>query len=172
MVHGVAYAITGEAALPYLSNRECKLGGYITQITTFYPLIGEPIKVLLYIATPKNDLWMGDAPVNDIATQISESKGDSGHNIEYLLRLADFMRHHFPGEEDSHLFSLEKEVLKRVQNQKLCLKTVMGDGRDCIKFIKSSPLSSSAPLGQGQERADSFQYTARVPGKKLRCLNI
>lgn len=173
IVHGVAFAISGEAALPYLQNRECTLGGYMTQFTKFYPLIGDPINVLLYIATPTNPLWMGEAPMEDMARQISETRGDSGYNAEYLLRLADFMRFHFPGEEDYHLFALEKEVMQRIDKHNMCLKTLMGDGKDCVKFIKQMSASASPHQEQQEQvRVDTFQYTARVPGKKLRCLNI
>lgn len=174
IVHGVAFAVSGEAAIPYLSKRECKLGGYDTNFATFYLMNGESIKVLLYIATPKNSLWLGDAPLPHIATQIADCSGPSGHNVEYIIRLANFMRHHFPDEEDAHLFSLEKEVLSQVEFKNMCLATLMGDGKGCITFRKfSSPSSSPPRQREGRmERMDTFQYTARVPEKTLRCLNI
>lgn len=172
-VYGVAYALSSEAALPYLKNRECTLGGYKTQFTDFYTLNGETIKVLLYIATPENPLWLGDAPLPEIAKQIIDTRGECGHNVEYLLRLADFMRQHFQSEEDHHLFALEKEVIKYLNNNNVCHKTLIGNGGDCIKFIRqTSPSSSPRRVQEDHERTDSFQYTARVPAKKLRCLNI
>lgn len=160
--------------MPYLQNRECQLGGYATKFTTFYPLIGKPINVLLYIATPQNPLWMGEDNLTEMATQITSTKGPNGHNVEYLLRLAEFMRRHCPGEEDYHLFALEKEVLQLIERQNMCLKTLMGDGQECIQFVKQYlPINNSTePVNEPQERTDSFQYTSRVPGTKLRCLNI
>lgn len=41
MVHGVAYAISGEAAIPYLNHRECQQGGYIAKIVDFYSEKGQ-----------------------------------------------------------------------------------------------------------------------------------
>lgn len=37
VVWGRAFELSGEAALPYLANRECKLGGYVTKFATFFP---------------------------------------------------------------------------------------------------------------------------------------
>lgn len=103
---GAAYKITGDLALSYLDQRECQLGGYITTYTKFYPRIanenssisGEPIPVLLYIATKQNKYWLGEDRLEKIAEEIVESRGSSGHNVEYLIRLAMFIREELPGE--------------------------------------------------------------------------
>ena len=171
-MYGVAFAISGEAAIPYLSKRECELGGYTTVFTTFYPVSGDPFKVLLYVATPKNPLWMGDAKIVDIAEQIVDCRGPSGYNVEYVLRLANFMKHHFPECEDNHLFSLEEEVLRRVNDKKMCLRTLMGDGEGCVTFVKEERRRSTDSTDDNQERIETFQHTTRVPEKTLRCLNI
>lgn len=180
----------GEAALPYLDRRECKLGGYHVKLTTFFPRkspnhsdsdtgpFPSSFPAVFYIATPSNKLWLGDAPLTDIASQIVECSGKSGHNVEYLLRLAGFMHESVPGAVDEHLFTLEFLVRSRIKEQNLCLKTLMG----------GSPISASPPRTPPQEledadengavggepavRPDSFQFTSRVPPKKLRCLNI
>ena len=53
-----------------------RLGGYVTHTTTFYPrgvgtepASSEPFSVVLFTATPENDLWLGEAPLGDIARQ-------------------------------------------------------------------------------------------------------
>lgn len=179
-VWGKAYQLSGEAALPYLDNRECKLGGYLTKLTTFYPRpTGDetdsmkPFPALLYIAAPGNHLWLGDAPLPEIASQIVSSKGASGHNVEYLLRLASFMREHIPECDDSHLFTLELLVRKRIIESNLSIKQLMGE--------ELSPQRSPDREGQPEAvaaaaepviRVDTFEFTSRVPPKKLRCLNI
>jgi len=38
--------------------------------------------------------------------QVIACNGYCGHNIEYVMRLADFMRTHIPEETDPHLFGL------------------------------------------------------------------
>lgn len=186
-VHGVSFAVSGEAAIPYLQQRECTLGGYVTHFTTFYPLgdsstssNSQVLRVLVYIATPKNDLWLGDAPPVSIARQIAESRGDSGHNAEYLVRLADFMREHCPQSADEHLFEIEREMRRYVTDDlQMDLETLMGDGSECIRYHKKAresgaEASALEPQIHRREeiRADTFQFSARVPDKQLRCLNI
>uniref|UniRef100_A0A452H7J6 Gamma-glutamylcyclotransferase n=1 Tax=Gopherus agassizii TaxID=38772 RepID=A0A452H7J6_9SAUR len=113
---GVAYEVCGEqiaASLQYLNMREAVLGGYDTKLVKFHPQdkeAEEPILALVYIATPQNPTYLGPASEEDIAAQIIVSSGRSGHNIEYLLRLADFMRYFCPQVEDEHLFSIEEAL--------------------------------------------------------------
>ncbi|NXL93606.1 CHAC1 glutamylcyclotransferase, partial [Alectura lathami] len=113
---GVAYKVCGEqiaASLQYLNVREAVLGGYDTKLVTFYPQdkdAGESIQALVYIATPQNPSYLGPASEEDIAAQIITSSGCAGHNIEYLLRLADFMHYFCPQVEDKHLFSIEEAL--------------------------------------------------------------
>uniref|UniRef100_A0A452IGW6 Gamma-glutamylcyclotransferase n=1 Tax=Gopherus agassizii TaxID=38772 RepID=A0A452IGW6_9SAUR len=114
---GVAYEVHGEqiaASLQYLNMQEAVLGGYDTKLVKFHPQdkeADEPILALVYIATPQNPTYLGPASEEDIAAQIIVSSGHSGHNIEYLLRLADFMRYFCPQVEDEHLFSIEEALV-------------------------------------------------------------
>ncbi|CAB4070470.1 CHAC [Lepeophtheirus salmonis] len=81
--YGVAYELIGDEALKYLEMREVTLGGYATRFTTFYPShSNEPFPVLLYIATPINQLWLGPASESEIAEQVIHSTGNTGHNVE------------------------------------------------------------------------------------------
>lgn len=170
-VWGVAFKLSGEAALPYLNTRECKLGGYMTQFTSFYPRKGEPFPALLYVAVPGNRHWLGDAPLPDIASQIVSSRGASGHNVEYLLRLASYVRDHIPEAEDNHLFTLEFLVRTRIKENNMCLKNLMGE--ESTSPQRSPQREAQAEqLAEPQPRVDTFEFTARVPSKTLRCLNI
>lgn len=56
-------------------------------------------------------MYLGEASVKEIASQIADSHGPSGPNSEYLFNLAQFMRSHFPHAKDEHLFDIEKELL-------------------------------------------------------------
>lgn len=102
-----------EESLQYLNMREVVLGGYITEMVEFIPQEkGQaPLLALVYIATSDNPIYLGPASEKEIATQISACRGNTGHNIEYLLRLAEFMRLYCPEVEDEHLFSIEAAVL-------------------------------------------------------------
>ncbi|MEQ2295457.1 Glutathione-specific gamma-glutamylcyclotransferase 1 [Ameca splendens] len=114
---GVAYEVPEshiEESLQYLNTREVMLGGYTTKMVEFVPKEKShgPLLALVYIATSDNPIYLGPASDVEIAAQISISSGKTGHNIEYLLRLAEFMRLCCPEVEDGHLFSIEAAVLK------------------------------------------------------------
>lgn len=111
----MAYQVQGEQvseALKYLNVREAVLGGYDTKEVTFYPqdTPDQPLKALAYVATPQNPGYLGPAPEEAIATQILACRGFSGHNLEYLLRLADFMQLCGPQAQDEHLAAIVDAV--------------------------------------------------------------
>ena len=72
MTYGVAFQLINEAALDYLNNREVALGGYISHIAMFIPRDPSrmPMPVLLYVATPSNQHWLGHAASENIANQV------------------------------------------------------------------------------------------------------
>lgn len=159
---GRAFLVSSKntAALPYLSNRECKLGGYEECTVDFYPKPAStsssstelPKTAVLYIATAENKHWLGSAKLTDIAKQILECHGPSGPNVEYLLKLAEFMRDEVPEALDDHLFSLERLVHSMAVQMGICLRTLMGAERS--------------------EPRNNNQFASRVPEKKLRCVNM
>lgn len=112
----MAFEVTGsqvEESLKYLNVRETVCGGYATKMVDFFPE-GEdksPVQALVYIATSDNPLFLGPASPEEIGTQIAVCRGKTGHNLEYLLRLAQFMRSSCPHVEDHHLFSIETAAL-------------------------------------------------------------
>lgn len=65
---------------------------------------GNTVNCVTYIAGPANEAFLGEAPLSDIAQQISVSHGPSGSNADYLRLLADALR----GLEidDPHVFEL------------------------------------------------------------------
>lgn len=118
--------------------------------------------VLTYIATEQNKHWLGyDTPTN-VATQIVETSGPSGHNIEYLLRLSNFMHNEIPDAVDEHLFLLEKLVHELIEKRNIPLLSVMGDDPQAIRRDSH----------EETKRTLSFEYTSRIAERKLRCLNI
>lgn len=171
---GKAFLVAAEdtAALPYLDTRECTLGGYRIYTVNFHPRpdcfssspssLQEKKNAVLYIAVPENKHWLGAAPLPDIAKQILECHGPSGSNVEYLLRLAEFMRDEVPEALDEHLFSLERLVRKFASDMKICLKSMMG-GVDNEEEVVKEEVKVVVP---------SLQFAARVPEKKLRCVNM
>lgn len=86
----------------------------------------------------------------------------SGHNVEYLLRLAIFMREEIPGVHDEHLFMLEKLVREELTRRKMCMFSVMG--HQPARIRRDSHESLRRPI--------NFEFTTKVQEKRLRCLNI
>ncbi|XP_031548798.1 glutathione-specific gamma-glutamylcyclotransferase 2-like, partial [Actinia tenebrosa] len=121
VVWGVAYEVEPaeiENVLMYLDIRE--KDGYKSTYTTLHTIdhSAPTIKVMLYIATPSNNFYLGPAPLPDIAKQIAYSEGPSGKNSEYLLKLSAFMhevRKQHEDCKDEHLFELEVLVKNNLE---------------------------------------------------------
>ena len=96
--------------MSYLNFRE--KNGYDKYKVPFYPLGEETssMDVLVFVATPDNEHFLGAEPLCSMAQQIATSVGPSGANTEYLFRLADAMRELCPTVQDDHLFELERAV--------------------------------------------------------------
>lgn len=69
--------------------------------------------VLVYRATPDNAEYLGPAPLDAMVAQIAASRGPSGPNPEYVLRLADALRRLVPAatqHHDAHVFELAEAL--------------------------------------------------------------
>ena len=77
---------------------------------------GDAVPALTYIAPPGNFAYLGDAPIRDIAQQITVSHGPSGANKDYLLELAQILRQ--MNIHDDHIFELESLVLANLGSTK------------------------------------------------------
>ncbi|XP_016075877.1 PREDICTED: glutathione-specific gamma-glutamylcyclotransferase 1 [Miniopterus natalensis] len=66
--------------------------------------------VAYQVRDEQNPGYLGPAPEEAIATQILACRGFSGHNLEYLLRLADFMQLCGPQAQDEHLAAIVDAV--------------------------------------------------------------
>lgn len=112
----MAFEVTGaqvEESLKYLNVRETVCGGYSTKMVDFHSddESQPPVQAMLYIATADNPLYLGSASPEEIGAQIAVCRGKTGHNLEYLLRLAQFMRSSCPHVDDHHLFAVEAAAL-------------------------------------------------------------
>ena len=57
------------------------------------------------VATPESPNWLGPAAPAEIARQERGATGPSGANLDYVRRLAAFLRAH--GAHDPHVFEIE-----------------------------------------------------------------
>lgn len=171
---GKAFELGDESAmsaLDYLNTREAKLGGYRTRFVTFEPADPSetPFPVLLYEATADNQYYLGPAAYHEIADQIVNCSGNCGHNVEYLIRLAEFMHEEVPGAYDEHLFTLESLVRCRLKEKNLNLRSVMGER---MADVAEAAGNEAAAAEAEPPRPNNFQFTATLPEKKLRCLKV
>lgn len=63
---------------------------------------------LAYVATERNPDYLGPAPIGQIAAQVRASRGPSGDNLEYVLRLAETLDQ--SGVEDAHVADLVRAL--------------------------------------------------------------
>ncbi len=102
--------------------------------------------------------------------QVIECKGEAGHNIEYVLRLAEFFRANLPEVIDDHLFTLESLVRKRMKEKNISF----GEDERVSQAKEMSSLAEAPPhdIANQEVRRDSFQYLSRASPKKLLCLKV
>ena len=110
--------------------------------------------------------------------KVTECRGEAGHNIEYVIRLADFFRDHLPEVHDDHLFSLEASVRQHMkQKQMVWVDSSASQAEEsAASTLPSAPSAPSALLaaeaGDPDLRRDSFQHQSRLAPKKLLCLKV
>jgi cation transport regulator ChaC len=102
-----------DAILARLDHRE--KGGYERHTVDVYCRSGRCVReALVYVATRENDEWEGAASADEIARQISVSRGPSGHNSDYLLELAESLRE--MDADDPHVFAIERALVKLLES--------------------------------------------------------
>lgn len=120
---GLVFEVRGKekisSCLDKLCLREQSLGHYevsmVPVYTTEHGSEGKKtVHAIVYHALPGNDLYMGESSDEEISFDIATSHGVCGHNLEYLLRLTDFLRDQAPDEEDPHVFGVERLVRQRL----------------------------------------------------------
>lgn len=103
---GIAYLLaahTVTTTFEQLDHRE--KNGYSRVSTPLQLADGREVAGRVYIAGESNFAYLGEAPLAEIAHQIVNSQGPSGHNLEYLTQLATALRK--LGADDPHVFELE-----------------------------------------------------------------
>jgi glutathione-specific gamma-glutamylcyclotransferase len=110
---GLAYRLEPSiqsATLLALDVRE--QGGYQRHSVEFHCRDGERAEswsALLYVAGPDNPEYLGPAPLEEIARQVSRSAGPSGTNREYALQLHAALA--TLGVDDAHVAGLAQLLL-------------------------------------------------------------
>ncbi len=132
----MAFELKGErqiqAAFEHLGVRECVLGGYDTKVLPCVTkqsvdALGKKLVVpaLVFMAVPENQQYLGEASIPELRDHIIGCRGASGHNVEYVTRLADYVRSYIPEETDPHLFELDSAIRSKLQQLNIPLHTLL-----------------------------------------------
>ena len=106
---GMAYQIAAadvEGVLTHLDYRE--KGGYQRLDATLSLEQGGTIQAITYHADEHNPEFLGEAPLDEMATQIVNAVGPSGANVDYLFNLEQSLKQH--DVMDTHVFELASAV--------------------------------------------------------------
>ncbi len=104
---GIAYLVEAPV-FAQLDERE--KNGYLRFSTRMSFNDGTHATGLIYIASPDNEAYLGEASELEIARQICAANGASGPNRDYLLKLAVALRD--LGLKDQHVFDIESHILQ------------------------------------------------------------
>lgn len=105
---GIAYRVSHDV-FEHLDHRE-KNGYERVSIEITLAHSGARVDGMTYSAPPNNHAYLGPVPMPELAAHISRSRGPSGSNTEYLLKLAHALRE--IGEQDEHIFELERLLIR------------------------------------------------------------
>ncbi len=103
--YGMAYLVTPEE-FAHLDHRE--KNGYLRLAIPIRFADGDSVEGLVYIATPDNAAFLGEASEQEIARHIASAAGPSGPNRDYLNHLADALREQ--GWHDAHVFEIQRHL--------------------------------------------------------------
>jgi cation transport protein ChaC len=104
---GMVYAVAPEdreGVLANLDHRE--KGGYARHRVPARLEGGGSVEALVYLATPENENFLGEAPLEAIAAQVRAAEGPSGPNVEYVVELARALA--AMGASDPHVEALAR----------------------------------------------------------------
>ena len=109
MAYHVSPAQVAEAKA-YLDVRE--MNGYTVHQVPFHPTDGRQpsISTMVYIGTPENPQFTGPQDPQVLAEHIRQSRGPSGENKDYLLRLDESLDELSPDSGDHHVKELAAKV--------------------------------------------------------------
>ena len=98
---GLAFAVNSDAlesVLRKLDERES--GGYVRLDVRCEFDDRTTAPAITYYAPPANANFLGPAPIENLIAQVRRSTGQSGSNVDYVLRLAASLKTHNMGDDD------------------------------------------------------------------------
>lgn len=92
-------------------------------------------RVLAFTALLDNALYLGQADVERLADDVISSSGSCGHNVEYVVRLAEYVRDNLPQDNDEHLFDLDRKIREKLSQRGLNVEKVIASHTPAISNI-------------------------------------
>lgn len=87
---GIAFDVRGQDTVQIYDELDVReSGGYVRISVDIEFGDDSATSAVTYFAPPENDNFLGPASTLEIAAQIRSCEGQSGHNVDYVLRLAD-----------------------------------------------------------------------------------
>ena len=100
--------------------------------------------------------------------QVLDSRGQQGHNVEYVLKLADWIRETLPDVVDEHLFDIEKDIRTKINQRGLCLNSLMRNDLD--EHVEEAMAQISAEQSEPCASKSECGFSSQVRQKCLRCV--
>ncbi len=110
---GVVFRIDQSARDEIITQLDIREAGGYTR--TRQPVLddrGETLTAIVYVANEQNPYFLGSAGDDEMVAHIMSSTGPSGPNVEYVINLADALRHE--SIPDSHVENLAALLRDRV----------------------------------------------------------
>ena len=111
-----------------------------------------------------------------------DCSGNAGHNVEYVLKLADWIRGALPAVVDEHLFGIELSLRRKIRERNLKLECLMGECsvKECDAKENGAAMGAAAAVAavvsasddEDAERPSGFSFASGVDRKKLRCVKM
>lgn len=106
--------------------------------------------------------------------QVLQSRGNAGHNVEYVLKLANWIRETIPEVLDDHLFKIEQDIRRKIKLQNLCLSNLMGEDdhepHGLVEVHGNGNHVAGNERESGSDNNCNTGFSAQVRPKCLRCL--
>lgn len=103
--------------------------------------------------------------------QVLQCRGDKGHNVEYVLKLAEWIQEKLPEVHDDHLFDIEKAVRRKIDERGLCIKSLMGDDDHALHMVAIADHHNHGAQASADAKADSG-FSSQVRPCCLRCVKV
>lgn len=109
-VGGVSYRVEDAVFAEVVAQLDVReAGGYERAVMQVHRPAGPPLSAWVFYATVHNEHYLGAASPEDIAAHVARSRGPSGPNDEYVLKLAEALRE--LSYDDEHVFAIERALM-------------------------------------------------------------